>query len=178
MAQSGHTELHRTCPLLGVKRTCRFALHMSAFDPKRTWGLTRSMQLSRSSVKSILMLSWWECMGFLISRANDVSIYSHGEYRHCDPDCPASDAGRGEDMGGADRGKGPEAAARARKPYAAPLFRWASALALIGMAAAMITRRRAAWPVRRVSMRSRTTRQSPAYAPCDSFAVVSVLPPD
>src|SRR5262245_10881404 len=23
--------------LLGVKRTCRFALHMSAFDPKRTW---------------------------------------------------------------------------------------------------------------------------------------------
>ena len=74
--------------------------------------------------------------------------------------------------------KGPEAAARARKPYAAPLFRWASALALIGMAAAMITRRRAAWPVRRVSMRSRTTRQSPAYAPCDSFAVVSVLPPD
>jgi hypothetical protein len=22
--------------LLGVKRTCRFALHMSAFDPKRT----------------------------------------------------------------------------------------------------------------------------------------------
>jgi hypothetical protein len=25
-----------TCPLLGVKRTCLFALHMSAFDPKRT----------------------------------------------------------------------------------------------------------------------------------------------
>ena len=24
------------CPLLGVKRTCRFALHMSAYDPKRT----------------------------------------------------------------------------------------------------------------------------------------------
>ena len=157
--------MHCICPLLGVKRTCLFALHMSANDPKRTWGLTRSMQLSRSSVKSILMLSWWECMGFLISRANDVSIYSHGEYRHCDPDCPASDAGRGEDMGGADRGKGPEAAARARKPYAAPLFRWASALALIGMAAAIITRRRAAWPVRRVSMRSRTTRQSPDTRP-------------
>ena len=29
-------ELHRTCPLLGVKRTCLFALHMSAIDPKRT----------------------------------------------------------------------------------------------------------------------------------------------
>ena len=24
------------CPLLGVKRTCHFALHMSAYDPKRT----------------------------------------------------------------------------------------------------------------------------------------------
>jgi hypothetical protein len=36
LAQSGHSPLHRTCPLLGVKRTCRVALHMSAFDPKRT----------------------------------------------------------------------------------------------------------------------------------------------
>ena len=36
LAQSGHPELHRTCPLLGVKRTWRFALQMSAFDPKRT----------------------------------------------------------------------------------------------------------------------------------------------
>ena len=26
----------KECPLLGVKRTCRFALQMSAFDPKRT----------------------------------------------------------------------------------------------------------------------------------------------
>ena len=29
-------ELHCKCPLSGAKRTCRFALHMSAFDPKRT----------------------------------------------------------------------------------------------------------------------------------------------
>src|SRR5262249_4149056 len=36
LAQSGHSCLHCTCPLSGVKRTCRFALHMSAFDPKRT----------------------------------------------------------------------------------------------------------------------------------------------
>ena len=28
--------LRRTCPLLGVKRTCHFALQMSANDPKRT----------------------------------------------------------------------------------------------------------------------------------------------
>jgi hypothetical protein len=26
----------KECPLLGVKRTCRFALHESAIDPKRT----------------------------------------------------------------------------------------------------------------------------------------------
>ena len=36
LAQSGHGLVHRTCPLLGVKRTCRFALQMSAYDPKRT----------------------------------------------------------------------------------------------------------------------------------------------
>ncbi|MGA7032187.1 MAG: hypothetical protein WB052_05060, partial [Pseudolabrys sp.] len=29
LALSGHTELQRTCPLSGVKRTCPFALHMS-----------------------------------------------------------------------------------------------------------------------------------------------------
>jgi hypothetical protein len=78
----------------------------------------------------------------------------------------------------ADRGTG--SAAKAREPRAAPLFRRASALALIGMAAftdIVITRRRAGWPVRRVSMRSRVTRQSPAYAPCDAFADVSAAPP-
>jgi hypothetical protein len=35
LAQSEHSWLHRTCPLLGVKRTC-IAAQMSAFDPKRT----------------------------------------------------------------------------------------------------------------------------------------------
>jgi len=81
----------------------------------------------------------------------------------------------------ADRAKGTGSSARAREPYAAPLFRRASALALIGMAAftdiGMITRSRAGWPVRRVSMRSRITRQSPAYAPCDAFADVSAAAP-
>jgi hypothetical protein len=113
------------------------------------------------------------------------SLYSHGKNRHFgDPDCPASDAGRGEDMGtgvDADRGKGSGSAARARELYAATLFRRASALPLIGMAAftdiGMITRRRAGWLVRRASMRSRITRQSPAYAPCDVFADVSAAAP-
>jgi hypothetical protein len=36
LALSGHRLVHSTCPLLGVKRTWRFALRMSAFDPKRT----------------------------------------------------------------------------------------------------------------------------------------------
>src|SRR5260221_8246932 len=36
LAQSGHAELHCTCPLSGVKRTCLFTLQMSANDPKRT----------------------------------------------------------------------------------------------------------------------------------------------
>ena len=40
LAQSGHRLMHRTCPLLGVKRTCRFALHMSAYDPKRRLDFT------------------------------------------------------------------------------------------------------------------------------------------
>ena len=39
LAQSGHPSLHRTCPLFGGKADMRFALHMSAFDPKRTLGL-------------------------------------------------------------------------------------------------------------------------------------------
>jgi hypothetical protein len=81
----------------------------------------------------------------------------------------------------ADLGKGTGSAARARELYAATLFRRASALPLIGMAAftdiGMITRRRAGWPVRRVSMCSRITRQSPAYAPCDAFADVSAAAP-
>ena len=33
LAQSGHTLVHCTCSLSGVKRTCLFALYMSAFDP-------------------------------------------------------------------------------------------------------------------------------------------------
>ena len=36
LALSGHPSLHRICPLSGVKRTHRFALRMSANDPKRT----------------------------------------------------------------------------------------------------------------------------------------------
>ena len=37
LAQSGHTELHRKCPLSGAKRTLRLQCEMSAFGPKRTF---------------------------------------------------------------------------------------------------------------------------------------------
>src|SRR4029450_14051733 len=43
LAQSGHGPVHRTCLLSGAKRTCPFALHMSAFDPKRTWAVALQM---------------------------------------------------------------------------------------------------------------------------------------
>ena len=43
LAQSGHPTLRRTCPLLGVKRTWPAALHMSAYDPKRTFGSRRCL---------------------------------------------------------------------------------------------------------------------------------------
>jgi len=36
MAQSGHPWLYRTCPLSGVKQTWPIAVHMSAYDSKRT----------------------------------------------------------------------------------------------------------------------------------------------
>src|SRR5262249_32251819 len=36
LAHGGHSLLHRKCPLSRVMRTYLFALHMSAFDPKRT----------------------------------------------------------------------------------------------------------------------------------------------
>ena len=39
LALSGHTELHCTCPLSGVKQTSQWTAAMSAYDPKRTLGL-------------------------------------------------------------------------------------------------------------------------------------------
>ena len=33
-----HPKTSDQCPLLGAKQTSLFALHMSAFDPKRTYG--------------------------------------------------------------------------------------------------------------------------------------------
>ena len=42
----GTKRIYRVAPhmsLSGVKRTCCFALHMSAFDPKRTWVVPRNL---------------------------------------------------------------------------------------------------------------------------------------
>src|SRR5262249_22803048 len=50
LAQSGHALVHCKCLLSRVKRTCPFALQMSAYDPKRTLRLpTVSRYLDASS---------------------------------------------------------------------------------------------------------------------------------
>jgi hypothetical protein len=41
MAQSGHADRTYECPLLGVKRTSVGHAVLSAFDPKRPFGLLR-----------------------------------------------------------------------------------------------------------------------------------------
>jgi hypothetical protein len=57
LAQSGHPSLHRTCPLLGVKRTWRLHYEMSAYDPKRTISLaTNNRETSpTASVEEMLL---------------------------------------------------------------------------------------------------------------------------
>src|SRR5262249_20364118 len=75
LAQSGHPLLHRTCLLSGVKRTWTSAVHMSAFDPKRTLrrrGSSRYDDLSLSleeinEATRIFHACWW-CGGVAISR--------------------------------------------------------------------------------------------------------------
>jgi len=42
LAQGGHPQPHRTCPLSGVQRTWAGALRMAAFDSKRRSGRFRS----------------------------------------------------------------------------------------------------------------------------------------
>jgi hypothetical protein len=39
--------------LLGAKRTCPFALHMSASDPKRTWGYGSRSDLSKNILRAM-----------------------------------------------------------------------------------------------------------------------------
>jgi hypothetical protein len=55
LAQSGHLDAVDQCPLLGVKRTCLFALHMSAIDPKRTSLLLKNR---RSVVCHFSLVAW------------------------------------------------------------------------------------------------------------------------
>src|SRR5262249_49899657 len=63
LAQSGHRPLHCTRPLLRVKRTSRFALHVSAFDPKRTWHrswtLIQYQGLARTVIAATCDTAFW-----------------------------------------------------------------------------------------------------------------------
>src|SRR5262245_1075441 len=69
----------RTCPLVGVKRTWRFALHMSAIDPKRTCARHRLMtasaaprQLQRCPGVWVLVSPW--VLGFAGTTAMHVHV--------------------------------------------------------------------------------------------------------
>ena len=58
LALRGHSRARDQCPLSGVKRTCLFALQMSANDPKRTFAvyLTPSRATVRIATMSCLNL--------------------------------------------------------------------------------------------------------------------------
>src|SRR5215467_8524863 len=45
MTQSRHSIMSHLMSLSGVKRTCPFAMHMSAFDPKRTFSVMSPFSL-------------------------------------------------------------------------------------------------------------------------------------
>ena len=57
LAQSRHRLVHCKCPLLGVKRTYRFALQMSGSDPKRKWSVRRSTYLAPGRSQSASLYS-------------------------------------------------------------------------------------------------------------------------
>jgi hypothetical protein len=46
---AGHTEVHRTCPQTGIKRTWRFALQISAYYRECTWNERHSSSIHAAS---------------------------------------------------------------------------------------------------------------------------------
>jgi hypothetical protein len=71
MAQSGHPQLHRTCPLLGVKRTLGRHDRMSAFDQKRTYQPVEKVALVERLLVGHFMLPAADSAGY--RRAEDRS---------------------------------------------------------------------------------------------------------
>jgi hypothetical protein len=57
LALSGHANSSEQCPLSGVKRTCLFALRMSAFDPKRTLAAYAANPFQKASLSRYDALS-------------------------------------------------------------------------------------------------------------------------
>jgi hypothetical protein len=55
LALSGHELVRCTCPLSGAKRTWRFALQMSANDPKTSIDLFRNATLNRYDACSLTL---------------------------------------------------------------------------------------------------------------------------
>jgi hypothetical protein len=58
------------CPLLGVKRTCLFALHMSAYDPKRTFAKI-GLRLRTFGVRYHETFDFFRIKGALRCKANN-----------------------------------------------------------------------------------------------------------
>src|SRR5262249_29690262 len=76
LAQSRHRLVHCTCPLSGVKRTCLFALHLSAFDPKRTL-TSSSASLSRYKRRGPLRRAYATAPLHHTSRRHSNALAAH-----------------------------------------------------------------------------------------------------
>src|SRR5262245_12371499 len=76
MAQSGHELVHRTCPLSGVKRTCRFCTACLLLPQKRTLSSIGRRRLRPNwfalNLSNILMLQRRDC-----SRGNFFAPFLH-----------------------------------------------------------------------------------------------------
>src|SRR6185369_8032465 len=84
LAQSGHPTLHRTCPLLGVKRTCANPLLRSLLGEKRTSLFAAQMSAKTQSGHDVLplatskpvfnlYLNWAACISQVASH-----LFAHG----------------------------------------------------------------------------------------------------
>ena len=72
LARSGHETTSRQCPLSGVKRTCHFALQMSAYDPKRT---STNSTSEPSYVLNLNQTPAFEHWGIGMKRREFVSLF-------------------------------------------------------------------------------------------------------
>src|SRR5262249_60605138 len=68
--------LRRTCPVSGVKRTCRCAPRMSAFDPKRTSIFAAEFLIAFNG------RTFCPALGYVSSLSNAVTLYRDHQFCH------------------------------------------------------------------------------------------------